>query len=51
MRAERLIMMIMRRLMRGDLVKMARGETTAKMPDKKRLTREAMKMARRAGRL
>ena len=50
MRAERLIMMIVRRLMRGDLTKMARGETAAKMPDKTRLAREAMKMARRTGR-
>ena len=51
MNAERIIMRIARMLMRGDLTKMARGETAAKAPDKNRLKREAMRMARRAGRL
>ena len=50
MKVERLVMRLVRMVMRGDLQKMARGETTAKAPDKKRLARQAMRMARRAGR-
>ena len=50
MNAERLLMRLMRMFMRGDLTKMARGQTTTKAPDTKRLKREAMRMARRAGR-
>ena len=54
MNAERIIMMIARMAMRGglgNLGKMARGETAAKAPDKGRLLRQAMRMARRGGRL
>ena len=51
MNAERLLMRLARMFMRGDLQKMAQGKTAAKAPDTKRLKREAMRMARRAGRL
>ena len=51
MNAERLLMRLVRMFMRGDIQKMARGETAVKAPDTKRLKREAMGMARRAGRL
>ena len=50
MRVERLVMRLVRMVMRGDFQKMARGETAAKAPDKKQLARQAMRMARRAGR-
>lgn len=51
MRPERIIMRIIRMIQRGDLQKMAQGKTAAKAPDKNRIMREAMRMARRVGRL
>lgn len=51
MRAERIIMMVARLVMRGGLQKMARGETAAKAPNKSQLMRQAMRLMRRSGRL
>ena len=54
MNAERIIMRLVRMVMRGglgNLGKMARGETAAKAPDKSQLARQAMRMARRMGRM
>ena len=54
MNAERIIIRLARMVMRGglgNLGKMARGETAAKAPNKKQLTRQAMRMMRRMGRI
>ena len=51
MRAERIIMMVARMIMRGGLQKMARGETAAKAPNKSQMMRQAARMMRRSGKL
>ncbi|MXQ07082.1 hypothetical protein GQ651_04410 [Alphaproteobacteria bacterium GH1-50] len=54
MSAERIILSIARMVMRGglgNLGKMARGETVSKAPDRSQLTRQAMRILRRVGRM
>ena len=51
MTLERIVLRLLRMAMRGNLGKMARGETSAKPPDRSQLARQAMRILRRVGRM